>query len=195
MNEKIIDKWYGIQNIIAAICLLIASWYNIGNSRRLCELLILAVVLLFSIFLQSGRFSKIVRRSNFALQSCLQPLALVVAWSTLNAFWASTMKGQISIIFLIIAAIYYAIMFVPFVLKVAGKINGIIMKIMLTIIWMNSIVWSPVNIKIKIIPLLNLLINSGILGAIALLIFLLIVMKNGTLPIQTYHQLEHLILG
>ena len=71
MNEKIIDKWYGIQNIIAAICLLIASWYNIGNSRRLCELLILAVVLLFSIFLQSGRFSKIVRRSNFALQSCL----------------------------------------------------------------------------------------------------------------------------
>ena len=195
MNEKIIDKWYGIQNIIAAICLLIASWYNIGNSRRLCELLILAVVLLFSIFLQSGRFSKIVRRSNFALQSCLQPLALVVAWSTLNAFLASTMKGQISIIFLIIAAIYYAIMFVPFVLKVAGKINGIIMRIMLTIIWMNSIVWSPVNIKIKIIPLLNLLINSGILGAIALLIFLLIVMKNGTLPIQTYHQLEHLILG
>ena len=119
----------------------------------------------------------------------------MVAWSTLNAFWASTMKGQISIIFLIIAAIYYAIMFVPFVLKVAGKINGIIMRIMLTIIWMNSIVWSPVNIKIKIIPLLNLLINSGILGAIALLIFLLIVMKNGTLPIQTYHQLEHLILG
>lgn len=178
MNEKTISRWYKVQNIMAIIVLFAAGWQDRGNITKLCSTLIAIFVLLFSVLWKFGSSSKTIRQVNLLGQLLFQPIALVLAWLNLNCFLYLFIKGISSIIVSAITAIYFTIMFIPMGLNIAGHVKVISVRILLTIIWFTCIVMIPAEIKIELSPFSSLLISSGILGAVALSLFLIAVMKK-----------------
>lgn len=181
MNTNI-KRWYLIQNIIALIVLILLHGKSNPFSSPSWDFYLFVVVLLMSLIpFKNSAWTKI----NLIIQSFIQPMALVYAWTQL--FYLCSFKNTLGTIFQIVLCLYYLVLCIPLAIQIAPHIKNLI--------WRLLFIWWQFNVIVLTNSSgpNNLFINkSMIMGAIAFLFFVLLVMHSWGYSLPRLHGTQKL---
>lgn len=161
-------RFYYIQNIAALIILILLHQKSNPFSLPSWSFYLFVIVLFASLIpFQSNAWNKI----NLVLQSFVQSWALIYAWT--QFFYLCSFKNALGIILQSVLCLYYIVLCIPFALQVAARIKNSVWRFVFILWQFDAIVLTnssgPDNLFIN---------KSMILGAVAFLLFVLLVMHS-----------------
>lgn len=173
--------WYLAQSAVILFLLLVIGAWEAYHGIRLVVLIVpLALIMLLAIVSSTlDREPHWLELLNRWVQAVCQPLILTIVWGIVTRILIVRLqlppRGIVAL-----GMIYYVVMFAPFASEIGGQLQWAVGRVLYLFWWLNTVIAMDITFPIKFAGphAFAVLINTGVVGAIAYFVMVTTVMRS-----------------